>query len=167
MKFKIIDDVEIVYTGEKNNLWVSVICIDNCYFVEVHTVYEFVGRMPAKSYDMAKKMLLDLTKKLNSFLDLHTAAPILDLGFKMKTPAEILFVICTAFDEYTYNEMVELKSYYGYEIYPPWEFMVFEHEGYNMRIDIFFFGNKRSIGYWKAPDEKSKFKFYFNINYLK
>jgi hypothetical protein len=167
VNFKIIDEVEIQYAKVKNSLWVSVICIDNNYFVEVATSYESLGRMQAKNYDVAHKMLIDLNKKLNIFKDIYTAIPILNLGFSMKSPAEMMFVICTALADYTYDEMVEQKTYYRYEIYPPWEYMVMEHEGYAMRIDIFFFGNKRSIGYWKANDEKSKFKFYYNPNYLK
>jgi hypothetical protein len=167
VEFKIIDDVEVIYPGVKNNLWVSVINIDSNFFVEVHTVYEFIGRIPAKNYNIAFKMLTDLNKKLNTFLDIYTASPILDLGFKMRTPVEMMFVICTALAEYSFNEIVELKSYYSYEIYPPWEFMALEHEGYDNRIDIFFHDNKRSIGYWKCSGVDSKFKFYYNINYLK
>ena len=169
MSFAILEDKEVVFPGLKNNLWVSIIKIDNSLYVEVATCYEFVGRLPAKNYDMASRMLTDINKKLNSLGDLHTACFVLDKGFSMKLASEAMFIICTTLAEFTYSEMVDMKAYYGYEIYPPWEWLIKEHEGYNNRIDIFFGNNKRSIGYWKASsdDADAKFTFHYNINYPK
>lgn len=157
--FKIIEDLTLDY-GYKDQLYLMFIRQGSRHYIVVDSRTVRIGSREVRSRREGDVVFSQMHQRMNKYTDIWKAFEVIDLAFMMDSIREHMFLVNNLNRKVEFNEIWKMKRMYDCETTPVITDLIFEDKTLQNTIYITFPGQTLPLGYFKAPDEHSKFIFH-------
>jgi hypothetical protein len=162
--FRIIEEATIHFTN-KDELYLMIIQEKEHYFIEVDSKTSRIGKRHLNSRKEAEVVFDQMQKRMNNYFDVWSVTEMLELAFCLETIQEHMFLVNNLNRAVPFNDIWKFKRQYSCQTTPVITDLVLEDDQYNRSIYITFPGKKEPLGYFRALDNESDFRFYLGDCY--